>query len=136
MDMVVRLVEHEPAWDLHLYLRALDIPYIAEYSPAPIGLGRRLPVLVIGEDVCSGHQIYQHRTIKTKAHNQTIDQFLSAYLENNLVAVFNQLLKVRNDHITTERKHGDLLGGLVNASAKELSAFFAIDRYIIFIYKR
>eukprot|EP01031_Cornospumella_fuschlensis_P033631 gene33631-40682_t len=57
--MVLRVIEHEPAWELHAYLRFIQLPYLVEYSPSPNALGAPLPAVVHGNEILSGQKIYR-----------------------------------------------------------------------------
>ena len=47
-DGHVRILQQTPAWDLHLLLRVLDIPYETDNILFPIAAGQELPLLIHG----------------------------------------------------------------------------------------
>ena len=42
-----KIIQHEPAWALHAYLRFIELPYSCEFSPSEASLGfPSLPIVV------------------------------------------------------------------------------------------
>ena len=92
----VRLIEHDPAWEIHLLLRFYEIPYTCDYSYTSYALGRPLPVLIHDENVYCGHECYDF--LKTKCPNyamiQSLDSLVSSFIQVNLVSVLRDFLGV------------------------------------------
>ncbi|RYY84469.1 hypothetical protein EON63_09170, partial [archaeon] len=108
--MVLRVLEHEPAWEIHAYLRFIQLPYIVEYSASPTALGVPLPAVVHGHEVLSGQKIYHLASLPNartlNEHDTQVDKFVSSYLSHTLVRVYDQYMKTRNDHVNVERERG------------------------------
>ena len=46
-DYGSKIIQYEPAWALHAYLRFIDMPYSCEFSPSEASLGfSSLPIVV------------------------------------------------------------------------------------------
>lgn len=128
---MIRLVEHQPAWELHAFLRFNDIPYVSEYSPSPVALGRTLPALADCCKVYSGEQIYECNVIKgtKKVFSPTeieLDELVASSIQCGLVRILDNLLLRRGEHISTEREHG-LIGALF-ACTTELAEAITLTR--------
>lgn len=131
--MIIRLIEHQPAWEIHALLRFYNIPYLSEYSPAPIALGRHLPVLVTSTTLYSGNQILecpifdQARKALTSTEKD-IESLVSSAILNSFYNIFNHLERKRNDHITLERQYGSLLIGYFYSTLQELGESLSLCR--------
>lgn len=45
-----KIIQHEPAWALHAYLRFIELPYSCDFSPSEVALGfSTLPIVVTKE---------------------------------------------------------------------------------------
>lgn len=92
----VRLIEHEPSWELHFLLRVFGIAYTTDYSPTPFALGRPLPIIVDENGISSGEGCYKYITKQRDFYKsiQGVDELVSAYLQKNLCQVYENYLVV------------------------------------------
>jgi hypothetical protein len=45
-----KIIQHEPAWTLHAYLRFIEQPYSCDFSPSEVALGcSTLPIVMTRE---------------------------------------------------------------------------------------
>lgn len=45
-----KIIQHEPAWALHAYLRFIEQPYSCDFSPSEVALGcSTLPIVMTRE---------------------------------------------------------------------------------------
>lgn len=99
----MRLIQQEPAWALHAYLRFLNIDYHTENTFASKALGLQLPIIVDNvttrtESLALSYLSSRYSTATTE---MSADAVFSAYLKQALVIPFQQLR--RNGR--TDKKH-------------------------------
>ncbi len=112
----MRLIEQQPSWALHAYLRFSDIRYVTEFTPSFKALGRNLPIVVDGYTVQSEEEALI--SIADKTNNNvaglSYDVVLSKYLKSSLSKVFSQLVQ----------NNGDFREDVFNSSPAGINSIF------------
>ena len=92
---MIRLIEHQPAWELHAFLHFAGLSYKCEYSPTPKALGSVLPILIIDNTIYSGEASFDIIKIisKDKSHNH-LEELVSSYLYKKVCTLFGQFEKL------------------------------------------
>jgi len=92
---MIRLIEHQPAWELHAFLHFSGLSYKCEYSPTPMALGHILPIIIIESVTYSGEGAFDIIKLhgKEKRHYHHSDELIACYLQKKLILLFQQLEK-------------------------------------------
>ena len=105
---MLRLIEQEPAWEIHAYLRFSGLSYRVEYSSLPSALGRRLPVLVDEFGVYNGDEIFRciqshskqlHLSRDEKIVDELVANTIRTKFDQQLWSVLNQITNLERDHL-------------------------------------
>ena len=103
-----RVIEQEPAWEIHAYLRFCGLSYHVEYSTLPTALGRKLPILIDETGVYSADEIFTciqahskqlHLSRDEKGVDELVANTLRRRFERQLWDVLNRLTNIDREHI-------------------------------------
>lgn len=96
---MIRLIEHQPAWELHAFLHFSGLSYKCEYSPTPRALGVVLPVLIIDNSLYSGEAAYDIiRKHSNDKHHNHLEELVASYVEKKLCTLLEQFERVTGSH--------------------------------------
>lgn len=97
---VLRLIEHEPAWELHILLRIIGLAYTTDYSPTPFALGRPLPILVDDSTIYSGEGCFRYLSKQCPYYPniEAADELITSYLQKHLIQVYENFLVLNKDN--------------------------------------
>jgi hypothetical protein len=100
--MIVRLLEHQPAWELHVLLRLYGIPYTCDFVSYPSAMGRPLPLLADEENIYCGRECYDFIAKKSKNYEiiDSADSLVLSYLKCHLCDMFSDYLNVTREDRT------------------------------------
>lgn len=127
---MVRLIQQEPAWALHAYLRFLNVDYHSENTFASKALGLQLPIIVDSATTKTESLALSYlssRYSQTTAE-MSADAVFSAYLKQALAVPFQQLR--RNGRIDKKNQFRVVPIGLNVAYGimDDIHEFFCGDR--------
>lgn len=108
----IRLWQFKPAWTLHAILRALNLPYVCENVPSPIGQGHKLPILIVGQHIVSQDQAWKFlkdtfypRSNEVSLDRARAEQVMSSYIATNLDRTLEKIefIAQSNSNISSTR---------------------------------
>jgi hypothetical protein len=91
---LLRLIEHQPAWELHTLMRFRGVKYTSDYSPYPVALGRATPVITDDATIHFHDNIVDvinsHALDKLDEDFLDVDRLVSSYINESLVKHYHQ----------------------------------------------
>jgi hypothetical protein len=129
---MLRLVEHQPAWEVHSALRFFGISYSVDFSPMPTALGKSLPLLIDNDGMYGGTEIFdcisRHSMKSVTASEKVIDELVS----NTLLQRFGALWATLSHRTLTARDEAMQISpwglNIYLGHLLDLQKLFATDR--------
>lgn len=133
---VFRLIEHEPAWEVHAFLRFCGVAYTSEFAPTPMAFGRPLPVVVSASEVYSGEEIFDSPEILSAVtwseDEKSMNEMVASTVRCTFQRIYDHIIMRRGEDSSIEREYGVVGFGSLVANSSELAcslSFVSKDKY-------
>jgi hypothetical protein len=129
----VRIIEHEPAWELHILLRLYEIPYTCDYCPVQFAMGRPLPLLVDGNTVYSVGECIDFLIGKSRDYTtiEAEDSLISGYLHSTLDVVYRDYCSKTESYKKSIHSKQIMGLGLVQSTLLDVKSWLLNTRLVI-----